>query len=208
MNAGRETGPPPLSRTFTVAELEERAGDPVVIEATQEERDGLARLFGIPAISKVHAKLVARVDGRSVHVTGEVKAAVTRTCVVTLEPFESEVDEPVDVRFAEQAGASSGAVPAVERDGGKGKKRSRGRDAEEEEPVDEEDLAESEDPPDPIVGGRIDLGALAAEHVALGLDPYPRKPGARFEAPEAGDDDAAADSPFAVLGKLKKPDKP
>ncbi len=34
-----------------------------------------------------------------------------------------------------------------------------------------------EDPPDPIIDGKIDLGALAAEFFALGLDPYPRKPG-------------------------------
>ena len=34
-----------------------------------------------------------------------------------------------------------------------------------------------EDAPDPIVDGKIDLGALAAEFMILGLDPYPRKPG-------------------------------
>ncbi len=41
-------------------------------------------------------------------------------------------------------------------------------------------LAEQPDPPDPIVNGRIDLGQLAAEFLALGLDPYPRKPGVEF----------------------------
>ena len=39
----------------------------------------------------------------------------------------------------------------------------------------------AEDPPEPIVNGAIDLGALAAEFLMLGLDPYPRKPGAVFE---------------------------
>ena len=32
-----------------------------------------------------------------------------------------------------------------------------------------------EDAPDPIVDGKVDLGALAAEFIALALDPYPRK---------------------------------
>ena len=44
-------------------------------------------------------------------------------------------------------------------------------------------LLDGEDAPDPIVDGKIDLGALAAEFLALGLDPYPRKPGVAFAPP-------------------------
>ena len=43
-----------------------------------------------------------------------------------------------------------------------------------------------EDDPDPVIDGKIDLGALTAEFFALGLDPYPRKPGAEFVAPAGG----------------------
>ncbi len=32
-------------------------------------------------------------------------------------------------------------------------------------------LAEQRDPPDPIINGKVDLGALALEFLALGLDP-------------------------------------
>jgi hypothetical protein len=64
-------------------------------------------------------------------------------------------------------------------------------------------LANQPDPPDPIVNGRIDLGALASEFLALGLDPYPRKPGVEFKSLTEDADDARP-SPFAVLGKLKK----
>jgi hypothetical protein len=56
-----------------------------------------------------------------------------------------------------------------------------------------------QDPPDPIVNGQIDLGALAAEFLALNLDLYPRKPGVMFEAANAGAEASAIDSPFAVL---------
>ena len=36
------------------------------------------------------------------------------------------------------------------------------------------------EPPDEIVNGQIDLGAITAEFLVLGLDPYPRKPGVDF----------------------------
>ncbi len=57
-----------------------------------------------------------------------------------------------------------------------------------------------DDPPEPIVAGRIDLGAVTQEFLALGLDPYPRKPGVELEA--AGDE-VAEDSPFAALARLR-----
>ena len=59
----------------------------------------------------------------------------------------------------------------------------------------------NEDEPDPLVDGKIDLGALAAEFFALGLDPYPRKPGVAFEPPAEPEPQA---TPFAVLRGGKK----
>jgi hypothetical protein len=53
-----------------------------------------------------------------------------------------------------------------------------------------------EDDPDPVIDGKIDLGSLTAEVFALGLDPYPRKPGVELVAPA---EQALADSPFAAL---------
>ena len=47
----------------------------------------------------------------------------------------------------------------------------------------------------------IDLGAVATEFLILGIDPYPRKPGAVFEAPAAGE---GGGHPFAALAALKK----
>jgi hypothetical protein len=46
------------------------------------------------------------------------------------------------------------------------------------------------------------------EELNLALDPYPRAPGVTFEAPK--DEPKAAESPFAVLAKLKTvpPGKP
>jgi hypothetical protein len=91
---------------------------------------------------------------------------------VTLEPFDASLEEEVDVDFAE-AGREPVAAAHEDRD---------------------------HEPPDEITGGRIDLGALTAEFLALGLDPYPRKPGAAFAFEGQ---DAKPDSPFAALKGLK-----
>ncbi len=64
---------------------------------------------------------------------------------------------------------------------------------------------EDEDDADPIENGWIDLGEVAAETLALDLDPYPRKPGEAFA--EHIEEAAAAEkreSPFAVLARQKQ----
>jgi len=162
----------PLTRIVRVDALP-REGQTVTIEASPSEREALASVSGLPAIAALTATLRVESAGRGeARVTGAVHGEFTQTCVVTLEPFDSTLDEAVDVRFAPQP---------------------------EEDSVRESltfSLAD-EDDPDPIVDGRIDLGALAAEFFALGLDPYPRKPGVEFAAPA---EPAPPDSPFAALG--------
>jgi hypothetical protein len=54
---------------------------------------------------------------------------------------------------------------------------------------------------EPLIGGSVDLGALATEFLILGLDPYPRKPGAIFQPPM---DLEPEEGPFAALAALKK----
>jgi hypothetical protein len=120
--------------------------------------------------------LVRRDTG--VRVTGQVNARVGQTCVVTLEPIESDLEEPVDLIFAPPLAASVEAkTDAADRRTGE------------------------EGPPEPLVGGKLDLGAIATEFLFLGIDPYPRKAGAEF-APLKADDDSAR--PFAALDALKK----
>ena len=148
------------------------------VEADAAERAELARRFGLVGVAELVGDFHIERFGREARVTGEVDALVTQICVVTLEPFDERVTEEVDVRFA---------PPADERKPHVAKK--------------EETLNfDEDDEPDPIVDGKIDLGALAAEFLALGLDPYPRKPGAEFAAPAAEEDE---DSPFAPLIELK-----
>jgi len=63
--------------------------------------------------------------------------------------------------------------------------------------------AEDVEIPDPLIGGRIDFGALTAEFLALGLDPYPRKPGIAFEPVVIGEDAG----PFDALRQLRDGEK-
>lgn len=157
----------PLSRPIPVADLPPKGLD-VTVEASPEEREALARDFKLPAIHALTGTFHVTETRSGVHVSGHIDAAINQICVVTLEPFDSELREEVDVDFAapgkmdEQAG---------------------------------------EDAPDEIVNGTVDLGALTAEFLALGLDPYPRKPGVDFTF-EAADDHA--ESPFAALAQLKR----
>jgi uncharacterized metal-binding protein YceD (DUF177 family) len=58
-----------------------------------------------------------------------------------------------------------------------------------------------DEPPEPLVGGRVDLGALATEFFLLGINPYPRKLGAKLALPKV---ENGGEHPFAALEKLKK----
>lgn len=162
----------PLSRPVPVAHLPEE-GVEVEVEATEEERSALAKDFKLPAIHELRARFRLSGSERRVHVDGQVEARISQICIVTLDLFDTETREQVEVDFA-KPGSRASQVAASNAD---------------------------HDAPDEITGGAIDVGALAAEFLALGLDPYPRKPGATFSF-ETGE--AAADSPFAGLKTLKE----
>jgi uncharacterized metal-binding protein YceD (DUF177 family) len=159
----------PLSRPVSVLHIPPE-GLEVTVEATPEERAALARDFKLPAIDLLEGHFRLTGSPQRVRVAGAVRARVTQTCVVTLEPFEDSIEEEVEVDFAAPDHAAADAERA------------------------------DYEPPDEITGGQIDLGALTAEFLALGLDPYPRKPGAEFEHEGRSD---ATESPFAGLRKLK-----
>jgi len=144
----------------------------------ERERTAIAKALGLVAISRFDVRFnVRRIAADGLQVTGTVSATVTQTCVVTLDPVENEVDEAVDLSFSPSADTDPGDVDA-------------------EAPF------EAPDPPEALVNGRIDLAAIAVEFLQLGLDPYPRKPGAEFQASADGDQ---IESPFSALASLKRP---
>jgi hypothetical protein len=156
------------------------------IEADRTVRAAMAELAGLREILSANASLdvTPRGEGRF-HVAGRVRARVGQTCVVTLDPIENDIDEPIDLIFAppEQIPELADLVnEAAERD------------------------SEIPDPPEPIVNGVIDLGRLATDALFLGVDPYPRKPDAVFEPPVVAAD--PEDHPFAALKALQLDKKP
>ena len=151
------------------------------IEADVAVREAMADLAGVREISSARAAFDLTLDRRGrVHVAGSVRARVGQTCVVTLDPIDSEIDETVDVMFA-----PSEQIPHL-------------ADLAHEAIASE---AEITDGPEPIVDGVIDLGRLATDVLLLAIDPYPRKPGAVFE-PEVATADPD-DHPFAALKTLQ-----
>jgi len=165
----------PWSVPVVVEDIPE-AGLHIEIEAPAEARAGLAALAGLRELPQLTAVFDLTRQGEGVHVAGRVSARVGQTCVVTLEPIENRLEEAVELRFAPVAGPSATDSAA------------KGARADDE-------------PPEPLVGGTMDLGAVAAEFLLLGIDPYPRKADAQF-TPPAGSDSSA--HPFAVLAALKK----
>jgi uncharacterized metal-binding protein YceD (DUF177 family) len=139
--------------------------------ADQAVRQAVAKIAGLRALSELDASFDLERHGDTVAVRGEVRADVGQTCVVTLDPIDAHVSEAVDLEFAPFV---DGAAPSAK----------AGRE-----------------PPEPLENGIVDLGAVATEFLILGLDPYPRKPGAEFASPAAED---KAEKPFAALAALKK----
>ena len=149
-------------------------------EADLMERRAMAEIAGLREIASARASFdMTLKSGGRVHVTGHVVARVGQTCVVTLDPIDNEIDEPVDLMFAppEQIRLSN--------------------------LVDEGAESETEipDPPEPIINGVIDLGRVATDALFLAVNPYPRKPDAVFEPHVEATD--PRDHPFAALGALR-----
>ncbi|HEX5211008.1 MAG TPA: DUF177 domain-containing protein [Pseudolabrys sp.] len=168
--------PIPWSVPVVVDDIPE-TGLHLAIEAPATARAELAQLAGLRDLPRLSAAFDLTRKGAGVHVRGQVSAQVGQTCVVTLEPIENAMEEAVDLEFAPASGVEPKAKVARKR------------------------VADDDEGPEPLVGGVVDLGALAAEFLILGIDPYPRKAGAEFAPPKQDD---AGEHPFAALESLKK----
>jgi hypothetical protein len=175
----RKLPEPAWSFPVAVADVPE-SGRHIDIVADDGTRQAVAKAADLAALPRLKAGFdLTRQGADGLRLTGRVQATVVQNCVVTLEPIESTVDEAVDLVFLPEAPTAPEVVVA-------------GLQA-----------VEADDPPETLQDGRVDLGAVATEFFLLGIDPYPRKPGAVFEAPAAGD---PSSHPFAALAALKKGD--
>jgi uncharacterized metal-binding protein YceD (DUF177 family) len=147
------------------------------LEAEDAERKAIAKAYGCISVDVLAADLKINRRGDELRATGELRADVVQPCVVTLEPVAARIREQVQFSFA--------PVTAPR------------REAREEEA--EEIAYEGEDPPEPMVDGEADLGAVLLQFFALALDPYPRRAGVALADPP--DEDKT--HPFDALKRLK-----
>ena len=149
------------------------------LEPDAAERARIAADLGLESLPALVADLTVRPWLDGAEITGRFKAVVEQVCSVSLDPFEQPLAGEVEVR----------AVPA----GSPNAPAEAGHEVELD--------PDAADPPDVLAGDAIDLAAYVVEHLALEIDPFPRKPGAEFDYTPPADEE----SPFAVLKNLKEP---
>jgi uncharacterized metal-binding protein YceD (DUF177 family) len=168
---------PEFSRTIRV----ERIGRDEIgrhIEAKPEEREALAKRLGLESLDHLQAELrLKRLSRGRIAVEGRIEARLTQLCVVSLEPVVSQIEGEFAVEFAEAGpGPETEAVVAID----------------------------SDDPPEPIEDGLIDLGEAVVQQLAERIDPYPRA----SDVDVTWQDEASVTSepkrPFAALSALQK----
>jgi uncharacterized metal-binding protein YceD (DUF177 family) len=153
---------------------------PIRLEATGEEREALAKRFGLVAVYRLEAEVELTRDGDAVNARGRLGADIVQSCAVSGEDLPVTIDEPMALRFVPER--------AVE---------------EEEVELEESELDEI-----PFTGHVFDLGEAVAQSLSLAIDPYAIGPNAERARKEAGLSDEAASGPFAALSALKKATKP
>ncbi len=149
------------------------------IVASEAERAGLAKRFGLSRLENLSARVILRRDqgGTALRVRGEISADVTQICVVTLAPAPSRLRE----NFALLLGSSDDSARDVV----------VGLDDELDEP---------------LPTGPLDIGEIVAQHLALALPQYPRAPDAAVDR-RWSEEGSARGKPFAALAKLKAADR-
>ena len=179
----------PFARPFDLGTVRDRAVE-VSLAPGGAERVAIAHWLGIESVDALKAVIqLSRADADEYAYDGRFEADVVQACVITLEPVPSHISGEIHRKFRVLPRPSTRrrkaaiepppAIPAVI------------------------DLSVAEDDSPELVDHPVlDLAAPLLEELSLSLDPYPKTPGAAFEAPPAPL--APADNPFAVLEKLKR----
>ncbi|CCM75077.1 YceD family protein [Rhizobium mesoamericanum] len=158
----------------------------VRLEADKRELAALAESWSVLSVDSLSAELqIGRWKRDGIRIKGRVRATIVQSCVVTLDPVPSAIDEsfeqifvPENSKLARRPANDAGEM-VLDPDG--------------------PDLPES------FTGDAIDVGEVVTEFAALAIDPYPRKPGVEFAGhiEDAGEGDKKP-SAFAVLKDWKK----
>ena len=165
---------PEFARVIELRQLRDLDAFDFDIAPTPGEAEALARLLDARSVRRMRFRGRLTPLGRGGwQLAGELGATVVQSCVVTLEPVTTRIDQAVRRAFLPEAPGAAEIVVDPEED----------------------------DEVEPLLD-RIDLGLVATEALALALPAYPRKPGATF-GPETVPPDEAAPKPFAALAALR-----
>ena len=141
------------------------------VDADEPTRAGIARTLDLAGLLSFQASVRVKPWLDGAEIDGRWTARVRQVCGVSLDEFETPLSGEFHLHVV-PAGSPMAAGP-------------------------DDDL--TADPPDLLEADAIDVAAYLFEHLALELDPFPRKPGVVFEPPpEPGEP-----SPFAALARLK-----
>jgi len=182
MSASEETDLP----IHVIFNIEKLGALPSIVKTKADAATckALAEYLGVDAVENFQSELaVRRWRKHGATVEGAVSADIVQPCVVTLEPVRTHVNETVSARFLPASMLQPKKI------------------------TDEEIVIDplAEDPPEPFDGREINLGLLLLEHLALGIDPYPRAPGAVIPASltQAAIESEKRPNPFQVLAQLR-----
>ena len=161
--------------------LHELARGPVrlTLEPDADERAAVAKQLGLKSLPAFTARLTVKPWLDGAEIVGRFEAVVEQVCGVSLDPFEQPLEGDMELRLVPSGSphASSGEPGEVELD------------------------PDAPDAPDVLETDAIDVTAYMVEHLALEIDPFPRKPGATFDYQPPEEET----SPFAALKKLTEP---
>ncbi|HUJ47014.1 MAG TPA: DUF177 domain-containing protein [Rhizomicrobium sp.] len=168
---------PPIASFVELSDLGQ-AGEEVTLVANAGQRARLAEWAGLEAVDHFEAVVnLKRLSRSRFGYQASVKADITQSCVVTLEPVRShlsfEFSRELHLAHAVPKGWAEEVAPA---------------------PADDEG-------PEEIESTHFDVAAPVLEEFALAIDPYPRAAGVVFK-PQAEAEER--ESPFAALKGLKK----
>lgn len=146
--------------------------------ADKAQLETLREILQVPAVNYFAADIKLKFQKKRgiLDVSGQVRAGLGLISVISLEPFDR--DYKTDFTLTYDTNATY-------------------------EQIREMDEGIETDVPDIVIGGKIDLGDIAIEQLALVMEDHPRKEGEEF-SPQIEDDAPLRENPFAVLSKLKK----
>jgi len=150
MNAA-EAPPPEFARPVAVPQGHDRESVHR-ITAGEAERAALAERFALVALDRLDAEVRLRsLAGGLVRLSAALSADVVQSCIITLEPVPSRIEE----RFTQLYGAAADAREIV--------------------------LDGEAETVEPLAGAMLDIGEAVAQQLSLVLDPFPRAAGARLD---------------------------